>query len=477
MAGKPAVVRRPARPVVVRPARPVVVRPARPVVVRPVAAAPVAAAPVARAPVARAPVARAPVAAAPVAAAPVARAPVARAPVAAAPVAAAPVAAAPVAPAPAPAPIPAPPAPPAPPVLAQPKIGTGWLLLIVVLLVAALCAAIFHGRKTDSPKPVDHTALREQRVTDMWRQVAELNKSEAPKTVTAQEAFRSNMESWNHKELENPAQLRLAPEYEVVVKQLIESNFTSYDERVVERASRKIWDIAGDRATAIIVEYTNDPRVVVSENARAWYHQYCPKGILDRIDGTQRQRVAPPTSSATPPDRPGAQATVNAAAAAKRADELKADVESLKGQIKSAEADRENCLKLARKEWQPLREQAEKDRRHDEEVIVALTAKVNAKLAEMNNLLSRAAPKDSPPVSNTAATSNAGGATVNINGVPYGAADPWKATAGLRARIRQVQKDLEEAKGEERSLDETELRALKLLLQKTLQSMGEKPCR
>ena len=383
---------------------------------------------------------------------------------------------APPAPAPAPAPIPAPPAPPAPPVLAQPRIGTGWLLLVVMLLVAALCAAIFQGRKTDKPKQDDRAAiLREQRVADMAKQVEALKKTETPQAVSPQEAFRSNMESWSHPTLENPAQLRLAPDYEVVVKSLIESNFTSYDSHVVERASRKIWDIAGDRAVSIILEYTNDPRVVVSENAKAWYHQYCPKGILDRIDGTQRQRVAPPTS-ATPPERPSAQATANAAAAAKRADELKADIESLKGQIKDTETDRESCLKMARKDWKPIRDQAEKDRKYDEEVIAALTAKVNAKLAEMNSLLSRAAPKDSPPVSNTAATSNAGGATVNINGVPYGAADPWKATAGLRARIRQVQKDLEEAKGEERSLDEAELRALKLLLQKTLQSMGEKPC-
>ena len=99
------------------------------------------------------------------------------------------------------------------------------------------------------------------------------------------ESFNSNVDSWmNHPAVEEPAQLKLAPKYEAVVRRLIDENFTSHDPAVLRRVGRKIYDIGGEMAIPIVLEYVDDPRVAVAENAKLWYKHYSPKAILDKIE-------------------------------------------------------------------------------------------------------------------------------------------------------------------------------------------------
>lgn len=101
----------------------------------------------------------------------------------------------------------------------------------------------------------------------------------------AEQVFAGNVKAWMEcKQVEKPAQLCLAPDWEKVVRTLIEEGFTSYDWAVSQTASRRIYNIAGDRAVSVILEYVKDPRVIVAENAKRWYESYCPGAILERID-------------------------------------------------------------------------------------------------------------------------------------------------------------------------------------------------
>jgi len=122
-------------------------------------------------------------------------------------------------------------------------------------------------------------------------------KAAAPATpieTPAERAYKSNVESWtSHKSLKTEAQIALAPNWERVVHQMVDKSFTSHDQRVVCAAGRNIFDLAGDRATAIILEYVNDPRVVVAENARDWYKKYHPGAILDKIEAKPTPPPAP----------------------------------------------------------------------------------------------------------------------------------------------------------------------------------------
>lgn len=74
---------------------------------------------------------------------------------------------------------------------------------------------------------------------------------------------------------------------------MADEGFTSHDQRVVDMTGRKIYAIAGDRATAIVLEYVNDPRAIVAENAKWWYKTYCPGAILDKIE-TKKPTPPPP---------------------------------------------------------------------------------------------------------------------------------------------------------------------------------------
>lgn len=97
--------------------------------------------------------------------------------------------------------------------------------------------------------------------------------------------FNSNFDTWlNHPPMEDEAQLSLLPEREKVIQRLVGENFTSHDRAVLARIGRKIWDIGGEAAIPIVLEFVKDPRVVVAENAKLWYKHYSPKAILDKIE-------------------------------------------------------------------------------------------------------------------------------------------------------------------------------------------------
>lgn len=146
----------------------------------------------------------------------------------------------------------------------------------------------------------EHATTRKAEETKKAEEAAE----KAKKIMEKTNIFLTNIDAWvNNEFVQDAAQLRLAPQWEATIRQLIEANWTCYDREAAAYAGRRIWDIAGDRATAVVLKYVNDPRVVVSENAKKWYHDYCPKAILDRIEGNCSipPNVVPDATSAPDP--------------------------------------------------------------------------------------------------------------------------------------------------------------------------------
>lgn len=169
----------------------------------------------------------------------------------------------------------------------RPKKGM-WIAVLVVIMAGIWIYIVRHQHRVAQEKQL---AEQQAQLEAMQAELAATNNvaatTETNKVVVLSKAdtFKSNMDSWvNHAETKDVAQLRLAHDYEMVVRALVESGFVSHDPAVVDTVSRKIWEIAGDRATAIVLEYTTDGRVIVEENAKKWFKAYNPGALLDRID-------------------------------------------------------------------------------------------------------------------------------------------------------------------------------------------------
>jgi len=128
----------------------------------------------------------------------------------------------------------------------------------------------------------------DQKAKDRGKQVAD----------AAKKIHDSNMAAW---EKDHPsAQMALAEEnIPAIIRELVEEGFTSHDTVIAVRAGRKIHAIGGEMAIPIILGYTHDRRVVVSDWAKAWYKHYNPGALFDKIE-SDRKRTADVQSQPSP---------------------------------------------------------------------------------------------------------------------------------------------------------------------------------
>lgn len=196
--------------------------------------------------------------------------------------------------------------------------ATGAILVVAgLILVAFILAGRIWSKDTQRAPATtqvvaDAKAEAETKVKTEAESKAKAETEAKARAEAESKVFANNMGSWAYDPLlEDPAQLKLAPEYERVVRRLIQANFTSHDAGVVEATSRKIWEIAGDRATAIVLEYTNDPRVVVAENAKLWYKNYSPKAVMNKIEAPKPKTPTAPAVVPPTPAKPRISVTVD----------------------------------------------------------------------------------------------------------------------------------------------------------------------
>jgi len=155
------------------------------------------------------------------------------------------------------------------------KIAVSIVMLVMLIAIGWLAFYATAANQRINDIATFYATAANQRINDI---------ATATNNVTTA-AFVSNKETWqHHPELENRAQLELVKDQAKLIRLMIEENFTNYNPEAVALAGNMIHRIGGESAIPIVLEYKNDPRVIVSENVRWWYKQYCPGAIDDRIE-------------------------------------------------------------------------------------------------------------------------------------------------------------------------------------------------
>jgi len=108
-----------------------------------------------------------------------------------------------------------------------------------------------------------------------------------------------NLAALNNPTYAEAAQLALAPKWEDAVRVLIRDNFSSQDPKVLAPVGRQIWNLGGDRATAVVLEFVRHSNVVVAQNAQLWYKHYNPGALLNKLEEATATGTAQGTRSTT----------------------------------------------------------------------------------------------------------------------------------------------------------------------------------
>jgi len=233
---------------------------------------------------------------------------------------------------------------------------------------------------------------------------ADTAKQELLEKEQANKVFQSNKESLHHKGLELEARLALTDDQDRLIRELVEENFTNYNDSVVAKAGSMIHRIGGESATKIVLEYKNDPRVVVQENVKWWYKQYSPGAMDDRIEKLEVKhhitaienpptapkvetdngvrKPTPAVKTTRPTIAPKAKAKVSSADEQEKQEQLKDNLEHISYII----ADKERMLRNVQQDimTSQCKDPAVKaDRRAQVRTLQEIISSQRAKLAEM----------------------------------------------------------------------------------------------